>query len=91
VLAFLGSALRGIDRKLPLPDEVAEDPAGTVEALPADQGAVLDIFERSTVAAELLTPAVIDALVAVRRYEQRTFGSRPLTDVIAALRLAWSC
>ncbi|MCV7253027.1 glutamine synthetase [Mycobacterium hackensackense] len=91
VLAFLGSALRGIDRKLPLPDEVAEDPAGTVEALPADQDTVLDIFERSTVAAELLTPAVIDALVAVRRYEQRTFGSRPLTDAIAALRLAWSC
>lgn len=90
-LGFLGSALRGIALGLPLPGEVTDDPAGTAEPLAADHAGVLDTLETSSAAAELMTPAVIEGLLAVRRYELTTFGTRPPADTIAALRLAWSC
>lgn len=92
--AFLGSALRGIDRGLDLPVEIPENPSqstATPPPLPTDQKAALDALERSAVAAELLTPEIVEALVAVRRYEQNTFGGRPPADITQALRLAWSC
>jgi glutamine synthetase len=92
--AFLGSALRGIDRALPLPPEIPENPAQsdvTTPPMPTGQQAVIDAFENSAVAAELLGPAVVEALVAVRRYEIRTFGAKPPAEVCEALRLAWSC
>lgn len=92
--AFLGSALRGIDNRLPLPDEVPEDPSRsgvTPPALPTGQQAAIEALERSAVAAELLTPAVIEALVAVRRHELTTYGDRPPAETTQALRLAWTC
>ena len=52
-----------------------------------DQGA----GDRRRSPRELLTPAVIEGLVAVRRYEITTFGDRPLAETAQALRLAWSC
>ena len=57
----------------------------------ADQQSVIKALETSPVAAQLLTPAVIEGLVAVRRYEIATFGDRPLAETAKALRLAWSC
>jgi glutamine synthetase len=92
--AFLGSALRGIDLELDLPREIPENPAqsdATTPPLPADQRAALDAFEYSSVAAELLGPEVVEALVAVRRYELKTYGELALADTTRALRLAWSC
>ena len=92
--AFLGSALRGIDLALDLPAEIPENPAQsdvTPPPLPTGQRAVIDAFESSPVAAELLTPAIVEGLVAVRRYEQNTFGGRPPAETTQALRLAWSC
>lgn len=91
VLAFLGSALHGIVRKLPLPAEVPDNPAGIVDPLQADHATVLDALETSSTAAELLSPEVIEALLAVRRYELEAYGTRPPADTCAALRLAWSC
>lgn len=91
VLAFLGSALRGIEEDLPLPAEVPDNPAGKVEPLRAEQATVLDALENSHTAADLLTADVINALLAVRRYEQQTYGDRPVAETCAALRLAWSC
>ena len=41
--------------------------------------------------AELLGPAMVEALIAVRRYELKTYGERPLAETCQALRLAWSC
>jgi glutamine synthetase len=92
--ALLGSALRGIDRGLELPDEVPEAPARTgvtPPPLPTDQAAAIDAMEGSAIAAELLTPEVIEALVAVRRYEITTYGDQPAAETTRALRLAWSC
>jgi glutamine synthetase len=93
-VAFVGSALRGIDQRLDLPAEVPKDPS--TAALPppmlqTDQQTVIKALEASPVAAELLTPAVIEGLVAVRRYEITTYGDRPSAETAQALRLAWSC
>ena len=92
--AFLGSALRGIDRGLDLPAEIPENPAQSATAPPplaTDQRSAIDALENSAVAAELLTPEVIEGVVAVRRYELTTFGDRPPAETTQALRLAWSC
>ena len=92
--AFLGSALRGIDHGVELPAEIPENPAQSATAPPplaTDQRSALDALERSAVAAELLTPEVIGAVVAVRRYELATFGDLTPAETTQALRLAWSC
>lgn len=92
--AFLGSALHGIDRRLPLPPEVPEDPrrsGATPPALPTGQQAALEALENSATAAELLTTPIIEALIAVRRHELTTYGDRPPAETTQALRLAWSC
>lgn len=92
--AFLGSALRGVDRKLDLPAEIPENPAQSATApapLDTDQRSAVDALERSDVAAELLTPEMIEAVVAVRRHELATYGGRPPAETTQALRLAWSC
>ncbi|MGY4712768.1 glutamine synthetase family protein [Mycolicibacterium sp. CBM1] len=92
--AFLGSALRGIDTDAELPDEVPDDPRTSVGApapLPTDQRTVIEALESSAVAAELLGPAMVEGLAAVRRYEIETFGGQPLAQTCQTLRLAWSC
>jgi glutamine synthetase len=93
-VSFLGSALRGIDNGLGLPDEVPKDPAKAAHPPPmlrTDQQTVIKALETSPVAAELLTPAMIEGLTAVRGYEITTYGDRPEADTTQALRLAWSC
>ncbi|WP_123027435.1 type I glutamate--ammonia ligase [Mycolicibacterium stellerae] len=93
-VSFLGSALRGIEQGLELPAEVPKDPAKAAQPPPmlhTDQQTVIKALETSPVAADLLTPAVIEGLVAVRRYEITTFGDRPPAETTKALRLAWSC
>jgi glutamine synthetase len=92
--AFLGSALRGIDRTLDLPDEIPENPAQSTAVpppLPTGQADAIDALEKSETAAELLTPDIVEALVAVRRYELTTFADRSPAETTQALRLAWSC
>jgi glutamine synthetase len=92
--AFLGSALRGIDRALELPAEIPEHPSEsdvTTPPLPTEQRAAIDAFEASPVAAELLGPDIVEALVAVRRYELKTFGDMSTAELTNALRLAWTC
>jgi glutamine synthetase len=92
--AFLGSALRGIERGLELPAEIPGNPAEsstTPPPLPAGQRAAIDALEVSAIAAELLTPAMVEGLVAVRRYEITTFGDLSPAETTQALRLAWSC
>lgn len=92
--AFLGSALRGIEKNLALPPEVPEDPSrsgATPPPLPTGQQAAIEAIERSAVAADLLTTPVIEALAAVRKHEITTYGDRPAAETTQALRLAWSC
>jgi glutamine synthetase len=93
-VSFLGSALRGIDQGLDLPPEVPKDPSKATQPPPmlqTDQQTVIKALETSPVAAELLTPPVIEGLVAVRRHEITTYGDRPESETAEALRLAWSC
>lgn len=93
-VSLLGSALHGIEQGLDLPAEVPKDPSKAAQPpamLKTDQQSVIKALETSPVAAQLLTPAVIEGLVAVRRYEIATFGDRPLAETTKALRLAWSC
>ena len=93
-VSFIGSALRGIDKGLELPTEVPKDPtkaANPPPMLQTDQPTVIEALETSPIAAELLSPAVIEGLVAVRRHEITTYGDRPPAETAQALRLAWSC
>ena len=92
--AFLGSALRGVDRQLPLPIEIPENPSQSATPtvpLPTEQRAALAALQASAAASELLTPVVIDTLAAVRGYEITTFAGLTPAETTGALRLAWSC
>ena len=91
---LLGSALRGIDRGLDLPAEISVNPAESATAPPpldTRQRTVIDALEHSPIAAELLSPEIVEGLVAVRRYEMNTFGELSPAETTQALRLAWSC
>jgi glutamine synthetase len=93
-VSFLGSALRGIDQEIELPAEVPKDPSKAAQPPPmlqTDQQTVIKALETSQVAADLLTPAMIEGLVAVRRHEITTYGDRPVAETTQALRMAWSC
>jgi glutamine synthetase len=69
------------------PSDASEPPP----PLPTDQRTAIDALESSSAAAELLTPAIIEGVAAVRRYEITTYGDRPPAETTQALRLAWSC
>ncbi len=93
---LLGLVLDGIDRDLPLPPEVTVDPASlppqsAAVPLAADQQSALDALDRSEFARELLGELIVDGTLAVRRYEQRTYGSATPEDLTAAFRMAFSC
>ncbi len=91
--ALLGSALHGIEAGLPLPEEVATDPAGAADAslaLESDHAAVLAALEGSALAVELLGPEILEGVVAVRRHEAEVLASRTGEQIAEALRFAWS-
>lgn len=92
--ALLGSALHGIKNKLPLPAEMSSDPADDPRhadlLLPADQPAVLDALAGSALAAEILSPQVVEGVLAVRRHEETQFVDASAEHIADALRFAWS-
>jgi len=97
--AVLALALDGIGRGADLPPEVTTDPSTVAEAeraaaglevLPTDPATIIDALDRSDLVRRLLGDPVVDATVAVRRLEQRTFADVPLDEVAARLRLVWS-
>lgn len=97
--AILGLALDGIERKLSLPPEITVVPdslsdaqrrdAGVVR-LPSEQPAALDALEKSDLIRGILGDEVVDAVVAVRRYEQHTYGDLSPEELTEKFRLAWS-
>ncbi|MEP9383259.1 glutamine synthetase family protein [Nocardioides sp. KR10-350] len=94
VAALLGSALDGIRRGLPLPDEVPGNPVGAdldLPTLPSDQAAAIDALVASPLATQVLGAPVVEGVAAVRRHEVATYADRPLTETTRALRLAWTC
>ncbi len=92
--AFLGSALSGIERGLPLPAEVTKNPADLATfdeiRLATAQDEHLDRLAGSAFAAELFGKDVIDGVLAVRRHEASVFKDSTPDQITAALRLAWS-
>jgi glutamine synthetase len=94
---LLGAALDGIEAGLELPAEVTVDPATLPDdekksiALAADQATALDRLASSLQARALLGDDIHAGVLAVRRYEQTTFGGQNPDAVTAAFRLAFSC
>jgi glutamine synthetase len=97
--SILGLALDGIERALPLPPEITVDPATLTDQKRQQAGVgtladkhsdALDRLERSALMRTILGDEVVDAVVAVRRYEQTTYGDLPADTLADKFRLAWS-
>jgi glutamine synthetase len=97
--AILGLALDGIERKLPLPPETTVDPAALtddqrnragIKLLASSQAEALDALDQSALLRGILGDEPVDAVIAVRRYEQETFGDLSPDDLAEKFRLAWS-
>jgi glutamine synthetase len=97
--AVLGLALDGIERDMKLPPEVTVDPAALTDAqrrdagvsvLPTDQGEVIRRLNRSALMHSILGDPVVDAVVAVRRYEQEHYGELNPEELADKFRMAWS-
>jgi glutamine synthetase len=95
----LGLALDGIEHHLPLSGEVAVDPSGMTDAqradagvtvLSSDQTTALDALDGSAKIRDILGDAVVDAVVAVRRYEHDHFAGLEAEEIADKFRLAWS-
>ncbi len=93
--AILGLALHGIEQFAPLPPEVGVDP----QTLPEDQrparltdqqGVAIAALNDSALMREILGDPVIDALVAVRRYEHDHYGELSPEELTDTFRMAWS-
>ncbi|BCI53378.1 glutamine synthetase [Mycolicibacterium litorale] len=97
--AILGLALDGIERESALPKETSVDPAtltedqraqaGTV-LLPAGQLDALRVLDQSASMRRILGDDVVDAVVAVRRYEAENFGALSPQEMADTFRMAWS-
>jgi glutamine synthetase len=97
--AILGLALDGIERKLPLPPEMTVDPAALtddqrnqagIKLLASRQADALDALDQSEQLRGILGDEPVDAVIAVRRYEQQTFGDLSPDELAEKFRLAWS-
>lgn len=94
---LIGAALDGIESGSRLPDQVRVDPATLPAeqrdaiALTTDQATVLDRLAASARVRALLGDSITDGVLAVRRYEQRTFGALDPSAVADVFRLAFSC
>jgi glutamine synthetase len=97
--AILGLAIDGIENTATLPPEVVVDPHTLTEAERHGVGAVqLSAEQRDQIAAldhssrlrTILGDSVIDALIAVRRYEQQNYAALDAVALADKFRLAWS-
>jgi glutamine synthetase len=97
--AILGLALDGIERGRPLPPETTVDPAtltddqrteAGINLLASRQADALDALDRSALMRDILGDEAVDAVIAVRRYEQENFGGLSPDELAEKFRLAWS-
>lgn len=96
---ILGLAQHGIDQLLALGPEVRVDPASLTDAERADGGIVLlpnrqadnlDALRCSTLIRGILGDQAVDAVLAVRLYEQEHFGDLDAEQLTERFRMAWS-
>jgi glutamine synthetase len=97
--AMLGLAFDGIERELTAPPEVTVDPDsltdaerdnGGIRLLARDQAEAIDMLDQSAVLRGILGDEPVDAVVAVRRYEQQNYGDLTPEELAEKFRLAWS-
>ena len=97
--AILGLALDGIERALALQPEIRVDPDALTDAeraaagvgrLTGNQVVALDALDRSHRLRAILGDPVIDAVLAVRSYEQRNYADLGQQDLADRFRMAWS-
>lgn len=97
--AILALALDGISSGHKLPAEIPGDPGrltederhrANVRLLSNSPAAIIDTLDKSRLARGLLGDAIVDATVAVRRYEQRAAAELAPDELAARFRLAWS-
>jgi glutamine synthetase len=97
--AILGLALDGIERELPLAAETTVDPAtlsddelaeAGIALLPDKQSTIIDAMTESALIRGILGDPAVDAIAAVRRYEQENFGDLAPDELAEKFRLAWS-
>ena len=97
--AILGLALDGIEDNACLPPEITVDPkslteterhaAGAVQ-LSAHQADAIAALDRSQRLRTVLGDPVVDALIAVRRYEQQNYSDLDAGALADKFRMAWS-
>ncbi|MBP1822712.1 glutamine synthetase [Mycobacterium sp. OAE908] len=96
---ILGLALDGIERKLPLPPETTVDPAkltddqrkqAGIKLLASSQAEALAALDQSALIRGILGDESVDAVLAVRRYEQQHYGHLGQDELADKFRLAWS-
>ncbi|KUI22583.1 glutamine synthetase [Mycobacterium sp. GA-1285] len=97
--AILGLTLDGIERKLTPPPETTVDPAtltdeqrqrGGIVTMVQNQSEAVEALESSSLMRAILGDAVVESVVAVRRYEHENFGGLSAEDAADKFRLAWS-
>ena len=97
--AILGLAIDGIENTVTLPPEVTVDPQRLTDAerhgvgavqLSADQRDLIAALDHSSRLRTILGDSVIDALIAVRRYEQQHYADLDAVALADRFRLAWS-
>lgn len=98
VACILGSALDGIERKLPLAKETTVDPAllsdeerkeRGVKALPTSYDAVTTAFAQSAFAKELLGDDVVEAELAIRDLMSKTYRGMDANELARRFRFVW--
>jgi len=96
---ILGLALDGIERNLPLPPETTVDPAkltddqrkqAGIKLLASSQAEALAALDQSALIRGILGDESVDAVLAVRRYEQQNYGDLGPDELADKFRLAWS-
>ena len=96
---ILGLALDGIEQKLSLPPETTVDPSSLTDKqradagialLPTSQAQALDALDGSSRIRGILGDPAVDAIVAVRRYEQENYADLSDDELADKFRMAWS-
>lgn len=97
--AILGLVIDGIENTVTLPPEVTVDPQRLTDAerhgvgavqLSADQRDLIAALDHSSRLRTILGDSVVDALIAVRRYEQQHYADLDAVALADRFRLAWS-
>ncbi|MGI9301892.1 MAG: glutamine synthetase family protein [Gammaproteobacteria bacterium] len=78
--ACLGSGLRGIEMKLALRPVSEGNAYGAAENVPLSLGEAIDVAERSAATREVLSPAYVDNLLKIARFEMGVFNTT-VTDL----------